>query len=250
MLEYSGPIKVGVYAIEHTGSGRVYIGSTVAASKRVRKHRNDLLKGTHHSTYLQRVFNKYGESSLRFYFLVAAAPDTVRMYEQRCLDALKPEFNMSASAISPVKIGQKLPAEWVEKITESVKKRYASGFKVMHPPRTAVYREKTAATSKAKWLEQGYRKNVTSAIRAAMTPEECAKKAERVKALWATEAYRAKAVAARKGNAYCKGYKCTLEQVLNRKRAARISNMKRNYGAEWQQEYARRYPEYVGDLNG
>jgi group I intron endonuclease len=250
MLEYSGSVKVGVYAIEHTLSGRVYIGSTVAAAKRLRKHRNDLLKGVHHSTYLQRVFNKYGESSLRFYFLIATSPETVRMYEQRCLDVLKPKFNMSTSAISPVKIGQKLPAAWVEKITASVKKRYSTGFKVVHTPRTAAYREKVAATSKSKWTEHEYRENVASAIRAAMTVEECAKKSERVKALWATDAYRAKAVAARKGNAFCKGYKCTPEQVLNRKRAARISNMKRNYGTAWQQEYLRRYPEHAGDLNG
>ena len=41
-----------------------------------------------------------------------------------------------------------------------------------------------------------------------------------------------------------------IEQVLNRKRAARISNIKRNYGGAWQQEYLRRYPEHAGDLNG
>lgn len=80
--------------------------------------------------------------------------------------------------------------------------------------------------------------------------EECKKKSDRVKALWATPEYREKAVAARKGKAYNKGYKCTPEQVENRKKAARISNMKRNYGVAWQEEYARRYPEFVGDLDG
>lgn len=80
--------------------------------------------------------------------------------------------------------------------------------------------------------------------------EERQKKSERVKALWATPEYRERAVAARKGNAYNKGYKCTPEQVENRKKAARISNMKRNYGNTWQEEYARRYPEFVGDLDG
>lgn len=80
--------------------------------------------------------------------------------------------------------------------------------------------------------------------------EERQKKSERVKALWATPEYRERAIAARKGNAYNKGYKCTPEQVENRKKAARISNMKRNYGAEWKVEYARRYPEFVGDLDG
>lgn len=80
--------------------------------------------------------------------------------------------------------------------------------------------------------------------------EERQKKSARVKALWATPNYREKAIAARKGKAYAKGYKCTPEQIENRKKAARISNMKRNYGEEWRVEYARRYPEYVGDING
>lgn len=80
--------------------------------------------------------------------------------------------------------------------------------------------------------------------------EERSRKSQRVKDLWATPEYREKAVAARKGNAYNKGYKCTPEQVENRKKAARISNMKRNYGMDWKIEYARRYPEFVGDLDG
>ena len=80
--------------------------------------------------------------------------------------------------------------------------------------------------------------------------EERALRAARVSALWATPEYRERAIAARVGKAYSKGYRCTPEQVLNRKKAGRISNMKRNYGEEWQQEYVRRYPEFAGDING
>ena len=83
----------------------------------------------------------------------------------------------------------------------------------------------------------------------AYSAEERALRAERTRKLWATPEYRARAVSARKGNAYSKGYKCTPEQVENRKRAARISNMKRNYGDRWEEEYARRYPEYKGDVS-
>lgn len=77
-----------------------------------------------------------------------------------------------------------------------------------------------------------------------------ARKSAAAAALWKDPEYRAKAVAARKGNAYCKGYKCTPEQIENRKRAARLSNMKRNYGADWKEEYIRRYPEHAEDVNG
>lgn len=75
-------------------------------------------------------------------------------------------------------------------------------------------------------------------------------RSERSRKLWADPDYRARAVAARKGNAYNKGYKCTPEQVENRKRAGRISNMKRKYGPEWEVEYVRRYPEHKGDVGG
>lgn len=85
---------------------------------------------------------------------------------------------------------------------------------------------------------------------ASYSDEECKRKSDRVRALWATPEYREKATAARKGKAYNKGYKCTPEQVENRRKAARISNMKRNYGEQWKVEYAKRYPEFVGDLDG
>lgn len=84
----------------------------------------------------------------------------------------------------------------------------------------------------------------------AYTPEECGKKSARVKALWATAEYREKAIAARKGKAYNLGYKCTPEQIKNRQRAGRISNIKRNYGLDWKEEYIRRYPEHSEDING
>lgn len=86
--------------------------------------------------------------------------------------------------------------------------------------------------------------------RKVFSDEERVKRAARVSALWKDPVYRARAVAARVGKAYNKGYICAPEQVQNRKKAGRISNMKRNYGDEWQQEYVRRYPEFAGDING
>ena len=79
--------------------------------------------------------------------------------------------------------------------------------------------------------------------------KERSMRSERTKKLWGDPEYRERAISVRKGKAYNKGYKCTEEQILNRKKAARISNMKRNYGEQWKDEYARRYPEHVGDLN-
>lgn len=84
----------------------------------------------------------------------------------------------------------------------------------------------------------------------AFSEDERMQRSERTKKLWADPSYREKAVNSRKGKAYSKGYKCTPEQTENRRKAGRISNMKRNYGAGWKEEYTRRYPEFAGDLNG
>lgn len=48
----------------------------------------------------------------------------------------------------------------------------------------------------------------------------CAERSRRTKALWADPQYRERAVAARAGKAYNAGYKCTPEQIENRRRAA------------------------------
>ena len=80
--------------------------------------------------------------------------------------------------------------------------------------------------------------------------EERNMRSERTKKLWADPEYREKAVSSRLGKAYNKGYKCTPEQVENRKKAARISNMKRKYGEDWKEGYLTWYPDKAEDLDG
>lgn len=68
--------------------------------------------------------------------------------------------------------------------------------------------------------------------------------------LWENPEYRERAIAARKGKAYNKGYKCTPAQVENRKRNARISHAKRMFGVDWVAAYRARYPEHALDVAG
>lgn len=81
-----------------------------------------------------------------------------------------------------------------------------------------------------------------------LAPEVCAQRSEAATKLWADPQYRKNAVAARVGRAFNTGYKCTPAQIENRRKAARISMMKRWYPANWQAEYVRRYPEHAGDV--
>jgi len=208
--------------IQNTVSGKIYVGSAKVLNRRLVQHRSALRGGYHQNTHLQYAWVKYGEQSFVFKALLICTPEQMRQYEQRVIDGLRPEYNQSLSAFSGIPFGGTCTDEHKAKVSQA---------------------------SKRFWEVPESRERNTKAIQAAMTPEECAARSERTKALWANPEYRAKAVAARKGNAYCAGYKCTPAQVENRKRAARISNMKRNYGEDWKQEYIRRYPEFAGDVN-
>lgn len=68
------------------------------------------------------------------------------------------------------------------------------------------------------------------------------------KKLWKDPIYRANAISSRAGKSFNKGYKCTPEQILNRKKAARISNIKRRSGEKWLEDYKRTYPQHIKDL--
>ena len=239
----------GIYSIQHMDSGVEYIGSSNNIKTRIAKHFLSLKNGTHHSKYLQRVWNKYGDQSFCVKVLLYCDIKNLKFYEQLCLDKLIPKLNGTKNANSPVVRGQKLPKEWVDKVRLAVQQRYAAGFKITHPPRSQEYRESVSVASKKNWLDQQSRKKMTQAIRDAMTEDERLKRSKRTAALWENPEYRTKAIAARKGKASNKGYKCTPEQVDNRRRNARISNTKRKYGDRWQDFYVQLYPNHAGDIS-
>jgi group I intron endonuclease len=212
----------GVYKIRNTVSGKFYIGSSVCIRKRFAQHRSALNRGSHQNSHLQFSWNKYGKSVFEFEVLLVCSPEKMRFYEQILIDNLHPKYNKSLSSTSGVVAGSKC---------------------------TDDHKRKVSAASKILWSQEDFRKKVTSAIQLSMTEEECKKRSSRTALLWADPEYRKKSIDSRKGNAYNKGYKCTPEQVKNRQKAARISNMKRNYGDDWKSEYVRRYPEFSGDVN-
>ena len=246
-----GMKTAGVYAITNTLSGKRYIGSSKNIKTRLRKHYAALRRGAHHSIVLQRAWDKYGAEAFSSTTLLYCNIDMLETYEQICLDNLLPEYNSSKSAASPVARGTKLPQKTVEKITASVKARYATGWKAEHPPRTQEYREQMSTIVIDRWNDSAYKKRVKRSMSQAFSTDTIrTMRSNNAKQLWEDPEYRAKATAARKGKAYNIGYKCTLEQIENRRRAGRISNAKKKLGTEWQCRYAELYPEYLGDISG
>jgi len=214
--------KAGVYKILNTISGKWYVGSSSFCFRRFNQHKTALRGGYHQNKHLQNSWIKYGEDAFKFEMVLFCEPKLIRFYEQLILDKLQPQFNQSKSAYAGIPIGATLTKE---------------------------HKEKVGKASSKMWEDKEYRSKVTAAINLSMNDEECKKRSQRTKLLWENKEYREKAIASRKGKAYSKGYKCNPEQIENRRKAARISNMKRNYGDVWQQEYIRRYPEHLGDLN-
>lgn len=86
--------NTGIYEIRNLVNGKRYIGSAVRFCNRWRVHAQSLVRGDHHSMALQRAWNLYGPSAFQFNkLLVCAKPDLI-MYEQICMDAYKPEYNI------------------------------------------------------------------------------------------------------------------------------------------------------------
>lgn len=152
--------------------------------------------------------------------------------------------------MGPVKPGQKLPLAWVENASKALKAKYASGYKMVRPPWSQEYKEAARKKQLELWSNEEYRAQRIKKFQDATPANISEIRSDNAKKMWADPVYRAKSIEVRKGNQFAKGYVCTDAQRLNRQRAARISNMRRNYGILWVQEYLKRYPEHSEDVNG
>lgn len=114
-------MQSGIYKISQINTNNFYIGSAVDIPKRWVRHRSQLDANTHHSKYLQRVYNKYGKDSLTFEVVEFCEKNQLLAREQHYLDELKPIFNSYKVAGSP--FGFKHSEETKRKISELQKGR-------------------------------------------------------------------------------------------------------------------------------
>lgn len=101
----------GVYAITNKANGKMYVGSARNIEVRWHAHRNMLRAGKHHSFYLQRAWNKYGEDGFILQVLERVEKDgDLRAAEQRWLDFLgSSSGGDSGYNVHPVAAGGQLP---------------------------------------------------------------------------------------------------------------------------------------------
>lgn len=128
----------GIYELVNQNNGKIYIGSSIDLARRFAKHRSQLDRGVHHSRILQNAWNKYGGHAFTFRPLLICAPNMLLFFEQRCIDAYKPAYNVSPTAASLLGV----------KYSEARRMRHAAGMRNRKPP-APFSEEHRAAISRA-----------------------------------------------------------------------------------------------------
>lgn len=177
--------STGVYAIISAVSGSFYVGSASRSfAKRFKNHRHDLMNGKHHCQPLQNAWNKYGPERMFFIPIEATDPQCAVAREQVYIDKLRPVYNIARVARSSftgmrhTEAARRLVREAqrsylskpgylesrVEKLKltlsteESRKRRIAA----QNRPEVAQLR---SAASKAMWASDGFRQRNVAAMK-------------------------------------------------------------------------------------
>jgi len=115
-----GQLDTGIYRIANTVNGRSYIGSAVRIRKRWKDHRRQLSKGSHHSKFFQRCWNKTGEDFFVFEVILFCKKEDLIYFEQRAIDVIAPEYNAAPKAGS--QLGFKMSPEARAKLSSAAKR--------------------------------------------------------------------------------------------------------------------------------
>jgi len=93
--------RSGIYQIVNSENGKRYVGSTVCFRTRFNTHRLQLNKGAHHSSYLQRAWDKYGPDAFKFQIVMICAPEDNIFFEQRAMDAFESTNDLLGYNVAP-----------------------------------------------------------------------------------------------------------------------------------------------------
>lgn len=160
----------GVYRITNMKNGRSYVGSSVVLKKRLSEHCRQLSANRHHSSFLQRCWNKNRPSDFKFEVLAYCRPEDVLMYEQLFMDALSPEYNTSPVAGS--QFGYRHTIETRKKMSRSRRKDFSPFTGKSHTDETKL---KISESRKGKgatgWTDERRRK-ISEALKGRIITQE------------------------------------------------------------------------------
>lgn len=110
-------MKSCVYEIRNVVTGGRYIGSAKKLSTRRNRHYWELKNGRHPNKHLQNSYHKHGEKNFLISPLLFCSIENLLLYEQICIDNLKPEYNLTPTAGSL--LGYKHTEEAKEKLRKA-----------------------------------------------------------------------------------------------------------------------------------
>lgn len=140
MTVYRGPNEVTNF----------YVGKSLDLQGRKREHFKHLRRGRHRNRWLQRAWNKYGETSLHFRILLMANRDDLLRLEQETLDSMRVSYGDS-------------------RILNILKECVDTRLGVAHTDAT---RKQLSERQKANWTDPTYRSNTLAAIKLALNRPE------------------------------------------------------------------------------
>lgn len=158
----------GIYEIVNAINGKRYVGSAVSFGGRWGVHRHHLRRNTHHCTPLQNAWNKYGEAAFEFRPLLVCAPEALIDYEQRCIDSLRPRYNVCPTA------GNSLGYRHTEETKAAFKFRRKAG-------RTEETLRKISEANKGKTIPRVQRDAIAASLRGKKHSDERRAKQSAVK---------------------------------------------------------------------
>lgn len=91
-------MNCGVYLIHNVESAKFYVGSSINIKGRWSAHISKLNSDKHGNRHLQNSWKKYGEQAFRFYIIGNCSTDEILKLEQKYIDQIKPEYNLSPTA--------------------------------------------------------------------------------------------------------------------------------------------------------
>ena len=140
-------MKSGIYKISNIVNKHCYIGSAVNIEGRWRTHKSTLKKGTHHSLYLQRAWDKYGENNFEFSILEKCEDVNLIEREQFYFEEINPEYNICKIAGSC--LGIKFSDE--SNLKKSLNHAYKGKFGSSHPSSKTIYQYDDKGYFKSEW---------------------------------------------------------------------------------------------------
>lgn len=117
--------RSGIYSILNLENGKRYIGSSVDIYNRLHEHFYNLKNNKSHNKHLQAAWNNYTEENFMFNVLEFCKPELRFDREQYYLDMLNPEYNFASLVVA--NSGREISKEQRNQISETLKRKYASG---------------------------------------------------------------------------------------------------------------------------